>query len=488
MGWGNIDMLTKKDYVLFKQCHKALWLQKNHAVVLRKGEPSEENSAWEHAKRYYSGGVEVIGETWEERLAETNRLLEEGVPVLYKPVFSFGEKLVSIDIATHHRTGWKMTKVTSSTSVKERMLDGLAYDWYDILQRDKMIEVEVLHINKEYVREEVIDYNQLFHRVDVRTDIVVRTEDIQKSIPNMHKTAELPTCQTDIGPHCLKYGKDAVECPAKAHCWGHIPEYSVFDITRIGKKAWELYQEGIVDVKDIPDNYKLSDAQRFQVEGEKKNAVIIDKPAIRSFLKTFTFPLYFLDFETHQQPVPKYKGIKPYQQIPFQYSLHVLPSELDNLVHKEFLADERKDDRRALAEQLVRDIPRGVTTVVYNMSFEKKVLQELASIFPDLAEHLLDIHDHIVDLMIPFQKKWYYTPEMKGSYSIKYILPALCPNEEALDYKQLAVQNGSMAMDIFAKLPTLSPEEREQVRRDLRAYCHLDTFAMVRIWEVLDYV
>ena len=173
-------------------------------------------------------------------------------------------------------------------------------------------------------------------------------------------------------------------------------------------------------------------------------------------------------------------------QIPFQYSLHYIEKENGKLEHKEFLAEALKDPRRALAEQLVQDIPRDVTVLAYNMSFEKTVIKQLAYLFSDLSDHLMNIHDHICDLMIPFFKRSYYTKEMQGSYSIKYVLPALFPNDPSLDYHHLElIHNGSEAMNAFARLGELSLEEQQQVRKNLLIYCQLDTYAMVKIWEVL---
>ena len=186
---------------------------------------------------------------------------------------------------------------------------------------------------------------------------------------------------------------------------------------------------------------------------------ILEINQIREFLSTLRFPLYFLDFETYQQDIPQFDGVSPYQQLPFQYSLHILRSLGEEAEIVNFLAKEgTRIPRRTLAERLVNDIPKRVCTVAYNMSFEKLVLKGLAKQFPDLAEHLSDIHNHMVDLMVPFQKKWYYNNEMKGKYSIKYVLPAIYPNDDSLNYQQLNIRNGSMAMVTFERLQTY-PEE-----------------------------
>ena len=202
-------------------------------------------------------------------------------------------------------------------------------------------------------------------------------------------------------------------------------------------------------------------------------------------MDTLSFPIYFLDFETFQMTIPKYDGIRPYMQIPFQYSLHI--KEFDgSLEHREFLADAGVDPRRKIAERLVNDIPLNSCTVAYNMSFEQNVIKNLASLYPDLSDHLMNIHDNMKDLMIPFKQRNYYTKNMHGSYSIKYVLPALFPNDESLDYHNLdLIHNGGEAMSSFATLEEKNEEEQKYIRERLLKYCELDTLAMVKIYEKL---
>lgn len=239
-------------------------------------------------------------------------------------------------------------------------------------------------------------------------------------------------------------------------------------------------------VLDLSSGEKINANQKRQVE-----SVLYDKPdeydveEIKKFLKTISYPIYHLDFETFQQAVPEFIGYRPYEQIPFQYSLHV-EYEDGRLEHFEFLAKEGEDPRRTLAEQLIKDIPLGVCSAAYNMSFEKTVLKHLAEEFPDLSAHLMDIHDNMHDLMIPFQKQYYYSKEMQGSYSIKYVLPALWPGDPELDYHNLeGVHNGSEASASFADMVNHTPEEIAEMRDNLLKYCGLDAYAMVKVLKKL---
>ena len=203
-------------------------------------------------------------------------------------------------------------------------------------------------------------------------------------------------------------------------------------------------------------------------------------------MSTLEYPLYFLDFETYQEAIPQYDGVSPYMQIPFQYSLHVKKSEKSPLEHYEFLAKAGIDPRRSLAESLVNDIPKDVCTIAYNMSFEKTVIKHLSELYPDLSEHLLNIRDNMKDLMIPFKNREYYNKDMQGSYSIKYVLPALFKDDPSLDYHNLdQIHNGSEAMNSFRAMENMDEKELADTRENLLKYCGLDTYAMVKIYDKL---
>lgn len=482
--------ITKADYLSFKQCSKSYWIQKkqpNHMKQTVSQSTIDKNKeVKEIAKDYFPKGYSVPKNgDLQESIRYTESLIRKQTSVIYDAVFQYEESYVICDVLYQNENGWNIYKISSSTSSKERHVDDLAYQYCIVSQSLPVQGVKLLHLNKDYVRQGELDVSKLFIEVDATNASVDRFGSVMFEIEDMKDLLKQSNVEKNIGVYCNKYGKDDSPCGAKSHCWSHIPAYSVFNLSRIGKKAFELYEKGITSLDAIPSDYKLNASQVVQVQTFLNQETIIDSKQIQNFLTTFTFPLYFLDFETFQQAIPKYDGIKPYQQVPFQYSLHVLPEREGELEHKEFLAKEGQDERRVLAERLVRDIPKGVCTVAYNMSFEKMVLKELSNQYPDLADHLMDIHDNMVDLMVPFQKKWYYMNEMRGSYSIKYVLPALFPNEESLDYKVLPIQNGSMAMEIYEVLHTYPKQKIEEIRKALLAYCHLDTLAMVKIWEFL---
>ena len=223
----------------------------------------------------------------------------------------------------------------------------------------------------------------------------------------------------------------------------------------------------------------LNPNQVLQVQCELSGSSHIDTNEIRSFTSGLNYPLYFLDFETIGPAVPIYDGSRPYQQLVFQYSLNIQETPTSELKHREYLADPNKDPRIGFIEQLINDCGTIGDVLVYNISFERGKLNDLAEVFPIYSNALKDIVIRLKDLMIPFQKKWYYTPEMKGSYSIKFVLPALVPE---LTYDELEIKEVGKATNTFLTMVNGSFKgDKAKVRRQLLEYCKLDTYAMVKI-------
>jgi hypothetical protein len=289
------------------------------------------------------------------------------------------------------------------------------------------------------------------------------------------------TPNVDIGPHC----SDPYDCDFKGTCWKHIPDYSVFNISRLNKdKKFDLYNQGVITLDQIDlGQTDLNPNQVLQVQSEVEGTTYIDKEEIRNFTNGLSYPLYFLDFETIGPAVPKYNGSRPYQQLVFQYSLHIQETSTSEIEHREYLADPTKDPRPNFIEQLVQDCGTSGDIIVYNIGFERGKINDLIEVFPQYSTELRGIVNRLKDLMIPFQKKWYYTPEMKGSYSIKLVLPALVPE---LSYNHLEIKEGGTASNTFLSMVNGTFEgDVEKTRRQLLEYCTLDTDAMVKILDKL---
>lgn len=485
--------LSKSLYLRGQQCSKSLWLKKYKPEVLTP--PDEQAKAIFElgdkvgalACQLFPDGKEMPFEstTFDEKIALTQKWMNEGIKNIYEATFKYNEVLVMVDILHINDDGSvDINEVKSSTEVKDVYLHDASIQYYVLNGLGLVVkQTNIVHINNKYIRGDELEIDKLFLIVDVSNEVLELRDDIptylnyfQKQLLNKDEP------DIDIGKHCTT----PYDCDAIAYCWKQIPEYSVFNISRLKiDKKFQMYQDGILEFHQITDITSFSIAQQIQIQSEQIHQDIINKDAIKEFIEGLTYPLYHLDFETFQQAVPEWKGISPFMQIPFQYSLHIEKKD-GSLIHKEFLAQERIDPRYELAKKLVEDIPTDVTVLAYNMGFEKGVIRKLAAMFDEFELHLMAIHDNIQDLMTPFQKKDYYVPSMKGSYSIKYVLPALVP-EMSQAYKELdGVQNGGEAMQTYAKLAHM--EDKKEVaryREALLRYCELDTLAMVEILKVL---
>lgn len=483
--------LSKSRYCRGVQCQKILWLEENKPEE-SKGDASD--SVLENGRivgelaRQYFGEYKLVEFSYDksEMCAQTTELMKEGCENIAEASFIFDGLYCAVDILHRNGEEWDIVEVKSSTEVAPQYIDDMAFQLYVLEQCGITVNrVFNLHIDNSYVRHGELDLNALFKLEDCTGQVRLNASNVGENVEAIRRYMRSETELTkDIDICC----DSPYECAFKAYCSRHLPKNTVFDISRMPiTKKYDLYHKGIITFDDLLDHQiKLSPKQMLQVlTAVEQRPDYIDENEIITFLNTLSYPIYHLDFETFQQAVPEFEGGKPYEQIPFQYSLHI-ESANGTLEHREFLAKEGEDPRRALAEQLCKDIPEGVCSLAYNMSFEKTVIKNLAAEFPDLASHLLDIRENMHDLMIPFSKGHYYSEPMKGSYSIKFVLPALYPGDPELDYHNLEdVHNGSEASAAFLTMASKSPEQIKQLRENLLKYCGLDTFAMVKVLEKL---
>ena len=483
--------MTKSEYCTARQCPKRLWLRRNRPDLIPAASPcsaAEEGIRIGQLARERFGARAVIPHGSRQEMADaTARLLGEGVCVIAEASFIQDGCFCSVDLLTHlGNNEVELREVKSSTEVKDDHLDDAAFQ-YHVLTRlgYRVRRVFIVHLNRDYVRRGELELNALFTEEDVTAAVTDRARLIPGELALLDAMLAQPTePDTRFCKHCFKPDL----CVFHGHCTASLPKHNVFQLH--GMKVdtqLKLHREGFTSFEALRSYSKLSTGARLQIEHAlEPREALIHTDAIREFLSTLSYPLYFLDFESYQTAIPPFDGIRPYDQIPFQYSLHRIGTEGGELEHMEFLAEPGTDPRRALAEQLCRDIPRDVCVTAYNMSFEQTRIRELAALYPDLAAHLKAIHDHIRDLMIPFRSKDYYTDDMHGSYSIKLVLPALFPGDPDLDYGNLdGVHRGTEASDTFRRMASMTPEEQTRWRKSLLAYCHLDTYAMVKIWQKL---
>ena len=484
--------LSKSKYCAAVQCPKAGWLSKHKpeafdASTLNEAVLTAGNEVGDLAMGLLGDFVEVPYGDLTDMVAKTQELIDAGVSVIAEASFSFQGLFCSVDILKvlgDKRV--EFVEVKSSTGINDYYYDDVAFQYYVLTSLGYTVErARLAHIDSSYVRQGPVELEKLFKLedlTDTARSMQAGVRDALAFLDGYLSSAEEPDEPIDkrccTKPICGYFG----------YCTRNLPKPNVFDLSGIqAPTKLKLYGKGIVSFEDVEAAKALKGDKMLQVAHELHDLPPeVKKEGIEAFLGQLSYPLYFLDFESFQSAIPPYDNTWPYEQIVFQYSLHYIEREGGELKHVEYLGYPDEDPRRGLAEQLCRDIPMGVCTMAYNMGFEKGRIHELAQLYPDLSEHLMNIHDHIVDLMVPFRQKQYYCRAMQGSYSIKYVLPALFPDDPELDYHNLeGVHNGGEASSAFVKMKDMPGREVEAVRAQLLKYCGLDTLAMVRVWEKL---
>lgn len=483
--------LSKSRYCRGLQCKKMLWLEANKPEVMSKVDNEailEQGNMVHEVARYLFGehiNIEYT-DNLKEMVKDTYRTIESyNNIIITEASFNYENNFCSVDILRKDSDNYEIYEVKSSTELKDVYINDASYQYYVLTNLGfKVTKCMIVVINSSYERNGNIELDKLFIKNDITEDVINLQDNVKNKIKEINEYMENEIEQADsLDEKCFK----PYPCPFFEYCSRNLEHPNVFDITVTpGLTGLKFYKNGIYSFKDML-NTKISDKQRQRIEFELYDKPdYIDKDKIKEFLDTLSYPLYFLDFETYQMPIPLYDRVKPYEQIPFQYSLHYIEKEKGKLGHKEFLAKAGGDPRRELALELVKDIPKDVCVLAYNMSFEKNVIKRLAEIYVDLSEHLMNIYNNIKDLEIPFSKRYYYTKAMKSSSSIKYVLPALFPNDKELDYHNLdLIHNGSEAMNSFRNMENMNKEEIKYTRERLLEYCCLDTYAMVKILEKL---
>ncbi len=482
-----IFSLSKSRFIQGLQCHKALYLHTHNPELADPVPPSREAAfqvgfeVGELAQGLFPGGVFIPydPDNYDGQVARTKAEMEKGTEVLYEAAFSHDDVFVKTDILRLGRYGWELYEVKSSGSVKDYHVPDLAVQYYVLRGAGVAVSrVCLVHINNQYVRNGDLEPDKLFTIEDL-TDTVVEMGDFVKAeLAKMRETLKGEIPSTDIGPYCT----DPFDCDFQGHCWRDIPEDSVFTLRDRGVDKFALYRNGIVRLKDVPLD-TLNSRQRQQAEFFLGKKEFTDAEVLKSFLDRILYPLYFLDFETYMVTIPLYDGTSPYQQVPYQYSLHYLEHEGTVLGHYEFLAEPNVDPKKDVAANLCREIPDNACVLAFNAPFEIRVLRELAGTFPRYKAKLERIIDNTIDLAVPFRSRQVYHWEMNGSYSQKVVLPLLVPE---LSYANMEVADGMMAMDAyFTMCESKDPQEIAEIRSNLLKYCALDTLGMVRILERL---
>ena len=495
-------MLSKSKFILGQQCKKALWFDaQGHEPTNPADESAIErlragNEVGEFAKKIFPNGVDIEyfpNKSGFQKMCDlTTKAIESGATSIYEASFMEDGIFIRVDIMNLTSEGWNIYEVKSSSRVRSYHKEDASLQWH-VLKKVKGLalnDVFVISLNNEYLKKGEVDVNSLFEYQTPLTDFVESNQDkIRSEIQDIKLASSSDVIPVvNIGSHCKK----PHTCQYLDKCW---PERtndldSIFRLYRLNfDKKLTFYNDGIDSFKKITSKIKLSTTQQNQIKAYKIKEPIIDISKINAFISSIEYPISYFDFETFTDAVPLYEGQRPHMQMPFQYSLHVQERREDDLSstdrHFEFIGNIEEDPRRAIAERMLKDIPKSGSIMAYNQSFEKNCIKSLASHCPDISSELLSLNERFVDLIDPFRGGGYYDHKFGGSFSIKSVLPALCPNDDKLNYKSLDINNGAMASSAYKSMRTQPVEQRTLTREMLFKYCWLDTYAMYAIYTKL---
>lgn len=478
--------LTKSKYLNGLQCPRLLWLAVNQPSRIPEPDAATQqvfdqgHVVGDLAHKLFPDGIAVPDENLMDNIRLAKQALRQRKPLFESGILS--DRLYSrVDILNPvNEDEWDIIEVKSATSVKDVNIDDAAFQ--KLVCQENGLKINrcfLACINSKYVRYGEVDPQQLFNVNDITDDVAERSETIRDRVAEMFRIMDSPNCpEPGIGPYCNK----PYECKLE-ECWGKLPEHSVFTMYSGGLKAFELYRNGILEIKDIPDDFEFNGKQQIQYDSVSSDEVHLDKDQIREFLYGLVYPLYYLDFETIGPAVPLYDNSRPYQNIPFQYSLHIQKTRGAKPEHYWFLAEGDTDPRPALMESLHKVIQDEGSIIAYNKSFEERVLRESAEVFSEYTEWVEDVNSRMIDLIVPFRNFHYYSPAQKGSASLKYVLPAITGK----GYQEMDIGEGGEASRRFLDIVNgkATPAEVKKTRKALLEYCGQDTEGMVWIMDEL---
>ena len=482
-----MTFLSKSKYLSGIQCQKLLWYNYNAKDEIPEVSAGTQaifdqgHIVGECAKKLFPGGIEVAAGIidFEKVIEQSSKLISERKP-LFEAAFKYKNAYARVDILNPiGKNKWDIIEVKSSTQVKDINLHDLALQWYTYSGAGLSLnKCYLMHINNQYVRKGEIDPNKLFIQEDVTDQVLEYLSQVEDKLEEMVSVITKKSYpRIPIGPYC----SDPFECPLTGMCWDFLPKNNPFTLYRFkSETAFALIKKGVIDVLAFGDDLNLNEKQLIQINSIRSRKPHIDKNGVKLFLKELIYPLYYLDFETIGPALPLFDDSKPYEQIPFQFSLHIQQTPDAKPEHIGFLAQGTDDPRPELLRLLKKHLGSKGSIVTYNASFEKDKLNKATEVYTEHKKWNNDIQGRIVDLLDPFRAFYYYHPSQLGSASIKAVLPAITGK----GYEGMEIADGGTASNEYLRITfgkNVTDTERNKVRKQLEDYCELDTIAMARI-------
>jgi len=478
-----MKLLTKSKYMTGLDCLRLLWMKVNEPEKIPKPTPADQlkfdqgTLVGELATKLYKNGIDLANMGFEENISKTQELLKERIPI-FEAGFVVDNLFSRVDILNPiEKDAWDIIEVKSSTRTKDQHISDVAFQKYCCELAGLTIRnCFIMHVDNTFVKEGDIDPKEFFVLENVSDR--VELNEIPGRIALMFDVINAKT-PPDFDLSAIeksKYGSFLID-----EFISGLPEGNIFELYNARKKKLvELFKDDIKLLSDLPDDFKLTDKQKIQVSCFQSGKPHVDADGIKKFLSTLKKPLYFLDFETYSTAIPLYDGCKPYQQIPFQFSLHV---EKDGKIdHYEYLSNEEGNPIPQFAAELKKVLGTKGSIIVYNKSFENARIKEIGALLPEYKEWADEVLTRIVDLKDIFSKFAYYHPKQKGSASLKKVLPVLTGK----GYGDMDIADGNTASVEFMKIMGLygerpNEDEIKRIRKALLEYCKLDTWAEVLI-------
>ncbi|TGL34535.1 DUF2779 domain-containing protein [Leptospira koniambonensis] len=387
------------------------------------------------------------------------------------------------DFLIPNEEGWQVIIIKASSSAKRTHISELSFIRMVLEEAGyKVSSTQVWTISSEYSYTGAeIDPNRLFHKKDCSKETLANIEGIKEKAYQLLEVLEkdkIPSITSS--KHC----DHPRNCIHPESCYSDSPPGDLFTLREGKDLTLTLWNQGIRNLSEVEPDSEFTHRQKIQVEAIKTGKEYLDTDSLLAFLNKLKFPLYCLDFETINPPVPVYKDTHPFQHVPFLYSLHVIRKDLKEKPEEyTYIDDHEKDPRLGILESLSSQIKPGGTILAFNDSFEKRCLKESVQAYPKYKEWFQSIEPDFLDLAKPFWDYDYYHPAQEGTTSLKVVLPVLT----GANYKELTINAGHIANSEFLRIKTenVSDQERRSVESDLIAYCKMDTYALILILRAL---
>jgi len=479
--------LTKSKFLHGEQCSKLLWFDWNAKHLIPAPDQQtlavleEGKSVGALARQMFPDGVEVSASSFDEAVMESAQAIQERRP-LFEAAFIYNDCAIRADILIPNGDGsWNLIEVKSTTAVEEIHLQDVAFQLHVLkgagLRINRCI---VAHINSAFVKQGPVDPHLFFALADVTDQVMALRERIEASVDEMLRLVRLPEAPAvEIGRWC----DHPHVCPLHDTCWRHLPEQNVTELYRGGDKSFRLLARGVTRIADIPADAELTDRQAIQHRVAKTGLAHMDKGAIQAFLRQIKYPVSSLDFESWNSAIPTLDGTRPYAQVCFEYSLHILHSPDATPEHYVHLAESVDDPRPAFMRSLQGLLPSEGSVIGFNVSFELARLRECSEVLPEFRPWVDNIQRRALDLLPVFRSFAFYDARQRGSCSLKAILGPLTGQT----YDDLDVRNGTTASTEFLRIMRgeVDEMERQRVCRALEQYCSRDTESLLWIISVL---